>query len=258
LLLRTRNTSKGLSAAPTSLRCFSLSQTSLFLHSLFFEQSESACNSSSSLFLIRSEIDDLRFFEWRIILTANILTTCATLTVGALILIALSMVPKRFWLAAKATSKTPGFSVLSSPPDSKPDTVADIFKHNLNRNRRRWNIGFAVVASLVALILGLSLGLTVGRRHANNDGKLSSVVGGKLSSVVDLGYSRYQGIDLQNGVNQWLGIRYAAAPIGDLRFTAPQDPTPNSTVQKAAEVCFASLACPTVTDRFEAWPYLLG
>lgn len=41
---------------------------------------------------------------------------------------------------------------------------------------------------------------------------------------IDLGYTRYQGTDLDNGITQWLGMRYAAPPIGDLRFRAPQDP----------------------------------
>ncbi|PQE21386.1 triacylglycerol lipase protein [Rutstroemia sp. NJR-2017a BBW] len=46
----------------------------------------------------------------------------------------------------------------------------------------------------------------------------------KPSLVVDLGYSKYQGTNLGNGVSQWLGIRYAAPPLGDLRFRAPRDP----------------------------------
>jgi hypothetical protein len=160
------------------------------------------------------------------------------------------MIPKPLGQAATATPKTPESNVPSSLRNTKANTVKDSHKHGLNGNRRWWYIGLAVVTSLVALILGLSLGLTLGPRHADNEGK--------LLSAIDLGYSKYQGIDLQNGVNQWLGIRYAAAPIGDLRFTAPQDPTPNSTVQRAVKVCFASLACPVVTDLFEAWPNLLG
>lgn len=39
-----------------------------------------------------------------------------------------------------------------------------------------------------------------------------------------LGYSSYNGAALPNGVTQWLGIRYAAPPLGDLRFAAPEDP----------------------------------
>ena len=54
--------------------------------------------------------------------------------------------------------------------------------------------------------------------------------------VVDLGYSRYQGVPLQNGVTQWLGIRYAAPPTGSLRFAAPQDPPHNGSLQMADQV----------------------
>jgi Carboxylesterase family len=53
---------------------------------------------------------------------------------------------------------------------------------------------------------------------------------------VDLGYSKYQGAYAPNGVSQWLGIRYAAPPVGDLRFRAPADPLLNDTVQIADTV----------------------
>ncbi|KAL3461691.1 carboxylesterase family protein [Aspergillus heterothallicus] len=42
--------------------------------------------------------------------------------------------------------------------------------------------------------------------------------------TVDLGYSTYQGASVSEGVVQYLGIRYAASPLGDLRFRAHQDP----------------------------------
>lgn len=41
---------------------------------------------------------------------------------------------------------------------------------------------------------------------------------------VDLGYTQYKGIRTPNGIDKWLGMRYAAPPLGDLRFRAPQDP----------------------------------
>ncbi|KAL3443912.1 Alpha/Beta hydrolase protein [Aspergillus insuetus] len=52
--------------------------------------------------------------------------------------------------------------------------------------------------------------------------------------VVDLGYARYQGVSVSDGVVQYLGMRYAASPLGDLRFRAPQDPSPNKTIQEAS------------------------
>jgi carboxylesterase type B len=55
---------------------------------------------------------------------------------------------------------------------------------------------------------------------------------------VDLGYTQYEGYKLPSGINQWLGMRYAAAPLGELRFRYPQDP-PNSTKQTAHKVSYA-------------------
>jgi hypothetical protein len=54
--------------------------------------------------------------------------------------------------------------------------------------------------------------------------------------VVDLGYSRYQGASVSEGVVQYLGMRYAAPPLADLRFRAPQDPLPTETIQEASAV----------------------
>ena len=54
--------------------------------------------------------------------------------------------------------------------------------------------------------------------------------------IVDLGYTQYQGKELANGITQWLGMRYAAPPIGNLRFRAPQDPIPNPALQIADTV----------------------
>lgn len=57
-----------------------------------------------------------------------------------------------------------------------------------------------------------------------------------LDPLVDVEYSRYQGKALDNGITQWLGIRYAAPPIGDLRWCPPQDPPKNETIQDASNV----------------------
>ncbi|OQN99050.1 hypothetical protein B0A48_14911 [Cryoendolithus antarcticus] len=44
-----------------------------------------------------------------------------------------------------------------------------------------------------------------------------------VQTVVHLPYATYRGTALSNGVSQWLGLRYAASPVGNLRFAAPQD-----------------------------------
>lgn len=57
------------------------------------------------------------------------------------------------------------------------------------------------------------------------------------AAIVDLGYAIYQGLPVQESrVNQFLGMRYAAAPLGDLRFRAPQPPKKEHGIQDATEV----------------------
>jgi len=45
---------------------------------------------------------------------------------------------------------------------------------------------------------------------------------------VDLGYEIYEGhLNQTTGINQWNGIRFAAPPVGSLRWQAPQTPAMN-------------------------------
>ncbi|KAF4979780.1 hypothetical protein FZEAL_4084 [Fusarium zealandicum] len=55
------------------------------------------------------------------------------------------------------------------------------------------------------------------------------------SPVVDLGYARYKGTRLAAGVDQFLGMRYAAPPTGNLRFRAPMRPRKERSVTSATE-----------------------
>lgn len=49
--------------------------------------------------------------------------------------------------------------------------------------------------------------------------------------VVDLTYAVYAGVfDSASGLNIWKGIRYAAPPLGSLRWQAPQAPEVNRTL----------------------------
>lgn len=57
-----------------------------------------------------------------------------------------------------------------------------------------------------------------------------------VDPVVDLGYARYRGRVVGDGTTQWLGMRYAAAPLGRLRFAGPQDPARVEGVQDATKV----------------------
>ncbi|KAL6886228.1 Alpha/Beta hydrolase protein [Trichoderma longibrachiatum] len=56
------------------------------------------------------------------------------------------------------------------------------------------------------------------------------------SPIVDLGYAKYRGIALLDAaVDTFLGIRYAQPPLSNLRFRAPQDPSPESSIQDASK-----------------------
>lgn len=56
-----------------------------------------------------------------------------------------------------------------------------------------------------------------------------------ISSQVDLGHAKYQGVALENGVNQWLNVRYAAPCNGTNRFK-PAQPVLNQTdIQDASQ-----------------------
>ncbi|KAF7317243.1 COesterase domain-containing protein [Mycena chlorophos] len=59
-----------------------------------------------------------------------------------------------------------------------------------------------------------------------------AVLASAQAPTVDLGYAQYQGSTTGN-ITSFLGIRYAAAPVGDLRFAAPQPPANVSGVQQA-------------------------
>ena len=68
--------------------------------------------------------------------------------------------------------------------------------------------------------------------------------------TVDLGYAKYRGVQLENGVKQYLGVRYAAPPVADLRWRAPRDPLAVEGVQEASKVhlCTFIVCCEASTD----------
>lgn len=57
-----------------------------------------------------------------------------------------------------------------------------------------------------------------------------------VEPLVNLGYARYEGTEAPNGVTSWLGMRFAAPPVGELRFAAPADPEVNTAIQPADQV----------------------
>lgn len=58
-----------------------------------------------------------------------------------------------------------------------------------------------------------------------------------LNDTIDLGYAKYRGKDIGNGVMRWAGMRYArsVSRVDGLRFTAPQDPIDERNVVDATK-----------------------
>ncbi|ORY07129.1 Alpha/Beta hydrolase protein [Clohesyomyces aquaticus] len=73
---------------------------------------------------------------------------------------------------------------------------------------------------------------------------------------VDLNYAVYEGYkDGSSGLNIWKGIRYAAAPTGNLRWKAPQTPAKNTTTQSASSF---GPNCPQVYPAVPGVPNIPG
>lgn len=65
-----------------------------------------------------------------------------------------------------------------------------------------------------------------------------------LSSKISLDYATYQGTAGFDGITRFLGMQYAAPPVGDLRWKAPQDPAQTTAGQSAAKVSSYAIAEP--------------
>ncbi|KAK6199782.1 glycerol transporter [Pestalotiopsis sp. IQ-011] len=52
--------------------------------------------------------------------------------------------------------------------------------------------------------------------------------------TVQVGCNQYAGVTSSSGITKWLGLRYAAPPVGDLRFSPPEDPICYSGTQTAS------------------------
>ena len=56
----------------------------------------------------------------------------------------------------------------------------------------------------------------------------------RVTEPVDLGYAKYRGHINGADVKEFLGMRYAAPPLGSLRFRAPADPIATSIIEEAS------------------------
>ncbi len=102
---------------------------------------------------------------------------------------------------------------------------------------------------LLGLVLGLAISLTRAKQQPAHSPSHPTVPAGPLppppvrllGPEIDLGYTKIQGLSYPNGIGQWLGVRYAQPPLGNLRFAEPQNVTANSTTQMATQVGLPSL-----------------
>lgn len=97
------------------------------------------------------------------------------------------------------------------------------------------------------MVLAILLGVHFGR------GSLFSGNGDSDSLPrveVELSQATYSGNVLPNGVNQFLGIRYAKAPTGDRRWRAPEEPEAEDDVQSATSVRPVELFFPSRATQF--------
>jgi hypothetical protein len=63
------------------------------------------------------------------------------------------------------------------------------------------------------------------------------------SPTIQLDYASYEGERYENGVDAYLGMRYAAPPVGALRFSAPEDPLTETEIQEATAVSIIEFLC---------------
>ena len=81
---------------------------------------------------------------------------------------------------------------------------------------------------LVVPLLYLLAVTTFARPHDLDTQALSERASTAPSLRVDLGYEIYEGYyNASFSLNTWLGIRYAAPPLGENRWRAPQQPEAN-------------------------------
>ncbi|KAJ5219551.1 hypothetical protein N7468_008755 [Penicillium chermesinum] len=100
-------------------------------------------------------------------------------------------------------------------------------------DRQHWKVAAPCTFMFLLLLIGLAIGLIPGQAPLPR------------SEIVDLTYAQYQGVSLYNGVDQFLGMRYARPPVKGLRWRAPQDPEQSDDVQDA--ISFGPL-CPGVSQ----------
>lgn len=123
------------------------------------------------------------------------------------------------------------------------------------RQHLYWIFGIIIISMF--LITGLVCGLVFGlRANAAPHHHHSQASASTVNLTADLGYSSYKGASVATGVAQWLGIRYAAAPVGNLRFRAPQDPPTDGKLYQATTVSYITSSQAKLTS-FSTGPFAI-
>ena len=159
-------------------------------------------------------------------------TNAVTANPSILLLMTAILAPVFIWCIMdsddleKTSTSSPPSSFWSERSFGKAKALSTWKYRKLASSRRTIFLVVGLLLAIVALALGLGLGLGLQSHQA-----ISTAV----HPIVDLGYAQYRGNN-SSGVASWLGIRYAATPIGRLRFAAPQPPKPQKGVQSGLHV----------------------
>lgn len=98
-----------------------------------------------------------------------------------------------------------------------------------------WKVVFASITMFLAFTIGLAISLLPAQAALLPINQLAHAAI-QRSDIVNLTYAQYQGVSLHNGVDQFIGMRYASPPLGELRWRAPQDPPSSDSVVDALSV----------------------
>jgi hypothetical protein len=96
------------------------------------------------------------------------------------------------------------------------------------RARKPWSLMRWLLVTATALLVSIIVILVTYfvTKHVHSHDK---------DPMVYLNYARYRG-ETRHDIKRFLGMRYAAAPVGPLRFRAPQDPQQVVGLQDASQV----------------------
>ena len=179
----------------------------------------------------------------------------------------------------------PSHSLSTKPSPSTSEVTHEKMDQPKTPNRKRFwtKVTLITLAILIPIIILVAcLATLLPRKHSqSNSGSSSSSPSSDDQAVAHLDYGSYQGTRLAaSGVDQYMGVRFAAPPTGNNRWRAPQPPlkfngTQNATIAQpvclgvgatpdpsSSEDClFANIFTPsnaTSKSKLPVWVYVQG